>query len=408
MNILFLSLSDLKNLDSRGIYPDLLNAFAQRGHKVYIVSPFQRRTGAQPCVLRVNEQVTILRVKIGNTTKTNLIEKGISTLTLEYLVKRAIRKHFSSVRFDLVIYPTPPITFCGAVSYIKKRDKATTYLMLKDIFPQNSLDLQMLSKKGIKGLVYRVFRRKEKKLYAISDHIGCMSPGNVQYLREHEPDIAPHKIGLCPNAIEIHDVSLSPEEKLQMRRSYGLPEERKILLYGGNVGKPQGVDFILRCLKQLKDRQDLCFLVVGSGTEYSRLERYRQEEGQENLILRKDVSPAEFDALTACCDIGLVFLDYRFTIPNVPSRILSYMQAGIPLLTATDPVTDLRTIETEHGFGLACDSVDETDFVRCVDRLLCSDLAAMGARGRAYLQQEYDVQKVSDHILQTVDGGVKA
>lgn len=406
MNILFLSLSDLKNLDSRGIYPDLLNAFAQRGHKVYIVSPFQRRTGAKPCLLQVSENVTILRVKIGNTTKTNLIEKGISTLTLEHLVKRAIRKHFS-VRFDLVIYPTPPITFCGAVSYIKKRDGAATYLMLKDIFPQNSLDLEMLAKGGIKGIVYRLFRKKEKKLYAISDHIGCMSPGNVQYLLEHEPDVAPSKLCLCPNAIEIHDVHLSEEEKLQMREKYKLPLESKILLYGGNIGKPQGVEFILRCLKKLKDREDVCILVVGSGTEYHKLEEYREAEQQENLILMKEVSPADFDGLTACCDLGMVFLDYRFTIPNVPSRILSYMQAGIPLLTATDPVTDLRQIVTENGFGLCCDSTDENEFVCCVDRLLEADLKEMGEKGFAYLRKEYDVQKVSEQILQTVTNGVK-
>lgn len=407
MNILFLSLSDLKNLDSRGIYPDLLNCFAERGHQVYIVSPFQRRTGAKPCVIRVNDRVTILRVKIGNTTKTNLIEKGISTLTLEHLVKRAIRKQFSGIRFDLVLYPTPPITFCGAVSYIKKRDAAATYLMLKDIFPQNSLDLQMLSRSGIKGLAYRMFRRKEQKLYEISDHIGCMSPGNLRYLLEHETDIPREKIGLCPNAIKIHDEMLSSEETATLRRKYGLPTDRKILLYGGNVGKPQGVDFILRCLKQLKERQDVCVLVVGSGTEYPRLERYRSEQQQENLILMKEIGPAEFDHLTACCDIGLVFLDHRFTIPNFPSRILSYLQAGIPLLTATDPVTDLRQIVTENGFGLCCDSIDEKAFVATMDQLLSSDLSAMGRKGRAFLEQEYDVEKVCDQILQTLQSGVR-
>lgn len=38
-----------------------------------------------------------------------------------------------------------------------------TYLMLKDIFPQNAVDLGMLSKNGIKGLLYYYFRHKEKK-----------------------------------------------------------------------------------------------------------------------------------------------------------------------------------------------------------------------------------------------------
>ena len=223
---------------------------------------------------------------------------------------------------------------------------------------------------------------------------------------EHEKDIPREKIGLCPNAIKIHDETLSNHEKAALRRRYGLPVDQTILLYGGNVGKPQGVDYILRCLRQLKDRKDVCVLIVGSGTEYHCLEEYRQQMQQENLILMKEISPADFDRLTACCDIGLVFLDHRFTIPNFPSRILSYMQASIPLLTATDTATDLRQIVEENGFGRCCESVNEKEFVAALDSMLASDLPAMGQKGRAYLEQEYDVEKVCDAVLQTLRSGV--
>ena len=94
----------------------------------------------------------ILRLKIGNIQKVNPIEKGISTILIEPLFINGIKKYFSNVRFDLVLYATPPITFAKVIKFIKKRDRAKSYLMLKDIFPQNSLDLGMLSASGIKGL----------------------------------------------------------------------------------------------------------------------------------------------------------------------------------------------------------------------------------------------------------------
>ena len=75
----------------------------------------------------------------------------ISTVMLELLYVRAIRKYFAKERFDLVLYSTPPITFCKAVEYVKKRDRAKTYLQLKDIFPQNAMDFEMMDKDGIKG-----------------------------------------------------------------------------------------------------------------------------------------------------------------------------------------------------------------------------------------------------------------
>lgn len=84
-----------------------------------------------------------------------MIERGISTLTTETKFVREIKKHFADVKFDLVLYSTPPITLQEAVSYVKKRDNAKTYLILKDIFSQNAVDLGMMSKTGIKSLLYR-------------------------------------------------------------------------------------------------------------------------------------------------------------------------------------------------------------------------------------------------------------
>ena len=43
MNILFLTLIDFDNIDDRGIYQDLLREFAKHGHKVFVVSPVEKR-----------------------------------------------------------------------------------------------------------------------------------------------------------------------------------------------------------------------------------------------------------------------------------------------------------------------------------------------------------------------------
>ena len=174
MNVLFLSLMGYSSIKNRDIYTDLLREFINQGHKVYIVSPAERRQGIETGLIK-EENSTILRVKTGNIQKTNLIEKGISTILLEPQFVAAIKKYFGSIKFDLILYSTPPITIAKAVEYVKKRDCATTYLMLKDIFPQNAVDIGMMTTSGLKGLLYKSFRVKEKKLYALSDHIGWNS-----------------------------------------------------------------------------------------------------------------------------------------------------------------------------------------------------------------------------------------
>lgn len=216
MNVLFMSLISFESLQKRNIYTDLLREFIRNRHFVYAVSPIEKRENQETHLVK-EENAVILRLQIGNIQKTNIIEKGISTVMIEPQFKAAIRKYFPNVRFDLILYATPPVSFGGAVEYVKKRDGAKTYLLLKDIFPQNAVDIGLMSMRGLKGLLYRHFRRQEKRLYAISDHIGCMSQANVDYVIAHNPEVDPEIVEVCPNSIEVIDRSVDDKTRRAIR-----------------------------------------------------------------------------------------------------------------------------------------------------------------------------------------------
>ena len=135
MKVLFLTIGRFEGIEAHSIYPDLLREFRNNGHEVYIVAAQEKRYGLPTACVEENG-VTILRVCIGNITKCGMIEKGISTLQIEKQYKTAIKHFFKDTKFDLVMYSTPPITLCGVVEFIKKRDHAKSYLLLKDIFPR--------------------------------------------------------------------------------------------------------------------------------------------------------------------------------------------------------------------------------------------------------------------------------
>ena len=355
MNILFLTLLDFCSIEERNIYTDLLRQFEKNGHKLYIISPVERRKNHDTKLLKT-DKATILKLKIGNTQKTNFLEKGISILSIEPKFVAGIKKYFSDIKFDLVIYSTPPITFCSAIEFVKKRDGAKTYLLLKDIFPQNAVDIEILSKTGIKGLIYKVFRNKEKKLYRISDYIGCMSQANVDYVVKHNPDIEQSRVEICPNSVEVVDMSVDEKTRINIRNRYDIPLDKKVFVYGGNLGKPQGIDFMIECLKSQEKNKDVFFLIVGDGTEFNKIQNYVNNANRHNVRLMKRLPKDDYDKLVGACDVGMIFLDYRFTIPNFPSRILSYMQAKIPILAVTDVNTDIGKVITDGGFGWWCES----------------------------------------------------
>ena len=405
MNILFITLGDIRSVDGHDLYSDLIRAFARNGHDVYVASPVERRHGMAAQMIEnqqdeLHSRVHILKIKTGNIQKTNVIEKGISTVLLEYQLEAGIRKYFKNVRFDLVLYSTPPITLVRPIRYIKKRDHAKAYLMLKDIFPQNAVDLGMMPTTGLKGLLYQSFRKKEKKLYALSDKIGCMSQANVDYVLKHNPEIDPERVEICPNCIEIQDMSITEEERAALREKYGIPQDKKVFVYGGNLGKPQGVTFIIECLRKLMDHPQAYFLVVGDGTEFGKLQGFFDEEKPGNMKLLNRLPKEDYDRMVAACDVGLIFLDHRFTIPNFPSRLLAYMQAGLPVLAATDPNTDVGKVITEGGFGWWCESNDAEKFRTIVDEVCNQEQLEYKAITHEYLQMHYSVDNQYDMIAE--------
>ena len=391
MNIIFLTVSRIKEIKSRGIYTDLMRKFRDEGHNVYIVTPYERQF-ALPTSLSEVDGIHLLGVRTLNIQKTNIIEKGIGTILLETQFNRAIKKYLSHVNFDLILYSTPPITFTDVVRNLKKgTSSAISYLLLKDIFPQNAVDLGMFSKNS---LIYWYFRQKEIGLYKHADYIGCMSPANVEYVLKHNRFVNSNKVEVCPNSIELKKDNEYLIDRKTLLTKLNIPTNKLLFIYGGNLGRPQGVDFLMDVIEANEARDDTYFIIVGNGTEYGRISQFFEINSPRNSSLLSSLPKEEYDNLVKVCDVGLIFLDRRFTIPNYPSRLLSYLENGMPVLFATDLNTDIGRIAETNGYGMWTESGDLHRFMKLVDNLVSDKdlMKIMGKNAYSYLCANYTVQ----------------
>lgn len=403
-NVLFLTMYKFTSLSDSGIYEDLMREFVNNNKRVFVVSPIEKKDVECTFLQESHESFKLLRVQTGELQKNGFIKKGIATLQVASLFKKAILNFFPKVEFDLILYSTPPITLCDTVRYFKERDKASTFLLLKDIFPQNAADIGILKMSGLKGAIYNFFRKKEKRLYDVSDYIGCMSQANKDYIIAHNTEIKSDNVTIVPNSIEPKNVSIANEERVAMREKYGLPLDKTVFVYGGNLGKPQDVPFIIECLKTQTSNKDAYFLIVGDGTEYGKFETFMEKEGQPNVKVLRRLPREDFDTMLAACDVGMIFLDHRFSIPNYPSRLLSYMQAGLPVLACTDPNTDVGKDIVDNGFGWWCESDNVEVFNKTIQQALSSDLKEMSLNSLKYLREHFTVQKAYKNIMTTLCG----
>lgn len=389
MKVLYIGQFDIE-LGKKGIFGGLVTSLLRRNHEVILCCADHKYERTQIIEYHGIKKV---EVKVPNQFGVNIIKKGLILLRLEWVMKKAISKYLKNERFDIVLYATPPITLANVVKYCKKKFGCKSYLMLKDIFPQNAVDLGMMSTRGITGILYKMFRAKEKKLYKYSDGIGCMSNANIEYVKAHNDNLDGKIIELFPNAVIVKSPHAPQKTKNRdVLDKLGVSADKLVFIYGGNLGKPQGLDFVAEAIKECCNIEGICFIIVGKGSEKKKL--FAELNGVPNVITLDALPKDEYERLCGQCDVGMVALDKRFTIPNYPSRMLSYLENAMPIFACTDKNTDVKElVEDQAKCGKWCPSGDVDAFKECVKWFVANRdrLERLGVNGYEYMAANFNV-----------------
>lgn len=363
------------------MYTDLAQEFASNGHSVFVAVA----SGNLKSSLKVEGGVTVLRVKTRELFNTSLFKKGVANVLLPFQVTKAIQKYWKDINFEATIVSTPPITYLNTIIKIREKYKSKIYLILRDIFPQNAIDLKMLKNQ----LLINFFRIQERNLYSICDSIGCMSAGNIEYIRKHNPDLGENKLHLLTNWKKIKEYT-SPDHSLKIKLGF---ENKFIALYGGNFGKPQKAEFILDLAREMLVHEDVIFLFIGEGSEKQKIVELASRYRLKNVRFSDPLPRHNYHEVAKLCDIGLVNLSEKFTIPNIPSRTLSYWEAKIPVLAAIDSNTDFGAILSMTESGLSSITGDLDLYINNFERLYADKelRTKMGENGYRYLMENCSV-----------------
>jgi len=229
-----------------------------------------------------------------------------------------------------------------------------------------------------------------------------MSPANLNYLQKNNPEIEINKLEINPNTIDVFENSINLD--IDIYNKYNIPKDKIIYIFGGNLGAPQGIEFLKKNITYCKSINEAFFLIIGDGTEYQNFSNWIENENVNNALLINEVPKSEYDEIIKLSHVGLIFLNPKFTIPNFPSRILSYMQNNLPVICATDAVTDIGKIAIENNFGYNCLTSDCDAFFDYVIKLLNKELRTqMGNNSYRFLINEYNTDITYNKIINKIN-----
>jgi len=387
-NILFITIAWPAS-GEKNLYSDLMDEFVRQGHKVYVAGNQTSKDPAAP--FRAEEKgITVLRIRTGKIRKASYLQKALSLLTLGRKISKALKVYLDGVTIDLIIAPTPPITLSFLYKNLKKKYGAPFYLLLKDMWPQGSVDLRVFRKYSIPWIF---FRSHEIRIYKLADYIGCMSPLGISYILKNNSFIPERKLEVCPNSIH-PAVMAQAEGSAEIRSKYNIPTDACVFIFSGNLGVGHGLHFLVEAIRALSDYPKAYFIIGGSGTHFKYLESGFSEFSPKNALLYNWLPREDFVDILKTSDVGLILL-YKYTSPQFPSRILSYLEYSKATLCAVNASTDIGEIVESTGSGLSVEHGNLEEFIKSIKYLSehPSERKKMGENGHKLLMDQFTVEK---------------
>jgi glycosyltransferase involved in cell wall biosynthesis len=340
---------------------------------------------------QTEDGVVVLRIRVPKNRDISYLRRTLMEFLLPFLIFLRMRKTpFARMSWDVVAWYSPTIFFGPLVWYLKRISGCRTYLILRDIFPEWTLDLGLMRK----GLAYKFFKAIAHIQYAVADVIGVQTESNLAYMDTwRRPD----------KRIEVLHNWQTPALDIGSTIDVGSTAlaGRKIAVYIGNMGIAQGMDVFVDLAETLVSRGDIGFLFVGRGSEVVRLKGRVRAAKLTNTIFFDEVDSGEMTGLLSQCFVGLVALDPRHKTHNIPGKFLTYLLAGLPVLARVNKGTDLMRIINDENVGQAFDTERIDPLRDFLDRLINNpvEYQTMSKNGRGLAGRIFSTRNAVSQII---------
>ena len=293
-----------------------------------------------------------------------------------------------------VVMGSSPQPFAALAGWrLARRHGARFVYEVRDLWPQTLLELGRTSRWNPAVLVFGWI---ERHCLRRADQVVTLLPGSVDYLVAH--GAARAKVTWVPNGV---DLAMAGPVRPMPGRS------ECVFLYAGAIGQANGLGAVLDAAALLSARASAIRIeIMGQGPERARLEAQAVERGLGNVRFRDAVpKSAVHDALAGADAFLMILTDSPVFRHGVsPNKLFDYMAAGRPVVfavnTPIDPVA-------EAGAGFRADPSSPESLAAAMERvarLPVEERAAMGMRGRRYVEAHHDVEELAKRFGRALDG----
>lgn len=269
---------------------------------------------------------------------------------------------------------------------------------VQDIWPESATYTLGLRNRFVVGLLNRLCGW----LYRQADVVMVQSAAFHDMITRF--GVPSDRIRLLPNTAPENYRPIAPEKAPEYAGI--VPQSGFRLMFAGNIGESQDFDTLVAAAALLRERENLHWVIVGSGRDEERVKQLVAAKGLESRFhflgrFPEDAMPQFF----AHADAMLVSLkDIPIFALTVPYKMQCYMACGKPIIAALNG--EGARILNESGAGIAVAASQPQQLADAIVQMMDAPPAhrqAYAANSRRYFDANYAASKVYDYLEQTLE-----
>lgn len=389
----------------------LAYALMKRGHDVQVITSYPSRPGGRvfPGFRRRlfgqrqrDNDVEVVRCFSTTSRSSTLLSRFVENLSFGLFAGGALVR---GRRPDAIYVNTWPIFATGIVSLIAGARSVPLVLSVQDVYPESLIVLNKLSSGSVLARLLRWF---DACIAHSAAAVVTISEGVEEiYLRDRGiPQECVHRIA---NWREMEDLPAN-EAIERWRNMFGTGPDAFLFVFAGNVAAACGVEDVISTVSGLDDELPVMFVVAGSG---GALERCRGVVARYQTAKVKFIGPFQANETLPILSAGDVLIlptQGDQSLVSMPSKLVSYLMSGRPVLAIARHESDLARVVNGSGCGWVVEPGDSDALARqlraitVMDRL---DLARKGALGREYALTHFSAEFCLPKLITVVEGAVR-
>lgn len=294
----------------------------------------------------------------------------------------AVLASFRAEKPDIVVATSPQFFVGIAGAIISKLKRRPFVLEVRDLWPKSIVELGQLNE----GPVLSALEGLEKWLYRSASGVVV----NTRTFHDHitERGVESDRIELVYNGIDPTLFSPRPKNR-DLLESHGLAG-RFTVAYVGTLGLAHGLTLLIDVAERMKERTDLCFVLIGDGADRAKLEADIARRCLENVKLLGLQPRQSMPDWIASIDLLLVLLrDLPVFETVIPSKIFEFLAQERPVVLAAKG--EIRRMMDEVGGALVIDPEVADQLVAAIEEVMDQpeEAARRAAAGRRWVERDF-------------------